>query len=363
MSIPRWITTAGLLGTINEREQYTKTLSVDDSDSLTFSVIAGALPPGLILSDAGTISGFPLEVSKRTEYQFVVRATDGTYNVDSTFKLIVEGSDAPVWSTPAGQIGTVRDGDYFRFQLEAIDSDSDIKSYSIIDGLLPPALSLDTNTGLITGVTLPVQQVDFDSSQIGYSGQPYDTVVFDQSARSGSIDANYEFTVRVSDGISHSDRTFSLFVEGLSSLPKADNTTITADTTSTFADSDEIRDLYFVQPAGSLGEYKHQNYAVIHIDVVDPGDYLEYSGDTTITYSLDSGTLPPGLSLNSTTGEIYGTIGYSQATTTTYNFTVSALKSSIYFLDSVYSRDYSITILGEAYNDITWDTTIKEIQI
>lgn len=339
MSIPRWITAAGLLGTINEREQYTNTLEVDDSDPLTFSVIAGALPPGLILSDAGTISGFPLEVSKRTESQFVVRASDGTYSVDNTFKLIVEGSDAPVWSTPAGQIGTVNDGDFFRFQLEATDSDSDIKSYSIIDGSLPSSLSLDTSTGLITGVI--VQQVDSDSS----------------------IDGDYEFTVRVSDGISHSDRTFSILVTALSSLPKADNTTNTADTTSIFADSDEISDLYFVQPAGSLGEYKHQNYAVIHIDVVDPGDYLEYSGDTTITYSIDSGTLPPGLSLSSTTGEIYGTIAYSQATTTTYNFTVSVLKSSIYFLDSVYTRDYSITILGEGYNDITWDTTIKEIQI
>lgn len=363
MAIPKWTTTAGLLGTIDERIAYNYTLQATDTDgdTLTYSVIAGNLPSGLTLSSGGVISGVPLEVARRTEKQFVVRASDGTNKVDRTFKLIVEGSDAPTWSTAAGSLGTFRDGDYVSYQLLAVDSDSDIQSYRLINGELPPSITLNKKTGLLSGVILPVPEVDFDSSQIGLSGQPFDTDAFDLSQRSGAIDKNYEFTVRVSDGISYSDRIFSMYVEGLSSLANASTTSVTADTTTITADADEIRPLYFVQPAGSLGSFRHENYAIIHVDVVDPGDYLEYSGDTTITYSISSGSLPPGLSLNTSTGEIYGIIAYSPNVQTTYSFTVTALKSSLYFLDSEYSRNYSITILGEGYNKISWVSNIKEL--
>jgi hypothetical protein len=365
MAIPKWHTSAGLLDTVDERVAYTRSLSASDGDgdSLSFSVIAGSLPKGLILSTGGVISGFPLEVAKRTEYQFVVRATDTSDVADRTFKIIVEGSDAPTWTTAEGQIGTARDGDYFSYQLLASDSDSDIKSYKIIEGILPPAMTMDENTGFISGVTLPVQQQDFDSSQVGHDGQPYDTVVYDQATRSGAIDKFYEFTVRVSDGISHADRKFKIFVEALASLPRGDTTDVTADSDTVFADSDEVRALYFVQPAGSLGQYRHQNYQIIHIDAIDPGDYLEYSGDTTVSYAITSGSLPPGMSINTTTGEIYGTIAYSQEVETTYSFTVTATKSSSLFIDSAYSRNYSITVLGESYNDISWTTDVKEMEI
>jgi len=363
MAIPKWTTTAGLLGTIDERVEYSYTLQAGDTDgdTLTYSIIAGNLPRGLTLSNGGVISGVPLEVGRRTESQFVVRASDGTNKVDRTFKLIVEGSDAPVWSTASGSLGTFRDGDYVSYQLLATDSDSDISSYKIIDGYLPPNVSLNKKTGLLSGVIFPVQQVDFDSSEIGLSGQAFDTDAFDLSQRSGAIDKNYEFTVRVSDGISYSDRTFSMFVQGLSSIADASTSSITADTTTLTADADEIRPLYFVQPAGSLGSFRHENYAIIHIDVVDPGDYLEYSGDTTITYSISSGSLPPGLALNSSTGEIYGVISYSPNVETVYSFTVSVLKSSAFFLDTTYTRNYSITILGEGYNKISWVTNLKEL--
>ena len=45
---------------------------------------------------------------------------------------------------------------------------------------------------------------------------------------------------------------------------------------------------------------------------------------STITYTLTSGSLPPGLSLNSTTGAITGTAPSVGASGTTYNFTVEA---------------------------------------
>jgi hypothetical protein len=365
MATPKWHTTAGLLDTVEERVAYTRTLSASDrdGDNLSFKVIAGNLPGGLILSESGVISGFPLEVKRRTEYQFVVRATDSSNVNDRTFKIVVVGEDAPTWTTSAGQIGTVRDGDYFSFQLQASDTDSDIKSYEIVEGYLPDSLTLDEDSGFISGVTLPVQQQDYDSTEVGFDGQAYDTVIYDQENRSGSIDAFYEFTVRVSDGISHADRKFKIFVEGLSSLPRGDTTTVTADTEEKTADIDEIRDLYFVQPAGSLGRFKHDNYQVIKIDVVDPGDYLEYSGDTTLSFSISAGTLPAGLAIDTKTGKLYGNLTYQTENEKTYTFTVKATKASSFFIDSEYTREYSITVLGEGYNDITWDTSQKELDL
>ena len=360
MAIPKWSTASGTIATIEEAVDYTTSLVATDTDgdTLTYSKIAGTLPNGLYLSTAGVISGRPLEVGKRTENEFVVRVTDGTYKVDRTFKLIVEGSDAPIWTTSAGTLGTYTDGDYLYYQLQASDNDTDIKFYKVVGGALPPNVTLDTQTGLLSGVIQPANIADFDSSQIGFDNGEFDTDDFDLFIISGSIDKYYEFTVRVSDGISYSDRTFNVFVQGLNSLvTTSDMDTITADTTSVSSDEGDVRALYFVQNAGRLATVRHQNYYVIHVDVEDPGDSLNYIGDTTVSYEISSGSLPPGLAISSTSGEIYGDIPYIQSSETTYTFTVKATKSSSFYPDSSYFREFNILVQGEAYNAIEWTRT------
>ena len=161
MAQPTWITPAGILAEINEGESYTQVLVANDIDytnlsadatdiscdsnkgttdgylPLVFSVIAGQLPIGLELSTGGTISGTPSEVKIRTEKQFVVRATNGIESADQTFTLFVEGSDAPTWTTAAGSLGTIADGQFFNFQLEASDTDGDIKFYRFVFCIRP----------------------------------------------------------------------------------------------------------------------------------------------------------------------------------------------------------------------------------
>lgn len=61
------------------------------------------------------------------------------------------------------------------------------------------------------------------------------------------------------------------------------------------------------------------------------------TGDGTITYSVTSGSLPTGLSLNSNTGVISGT---TNSTTATYNFTITASDSQ----NQTASRSFSITV-------------------
>lgn len=365
MAKPIWTTPAGTLAEIDEGVSYTKQLVATDADadSLTYSIIAGSLPSGLELSNSGVITGTPNEVSIRTEREFVVRVTDGNDYVDRTFKLFVQGSDAPIWTTPSGSLGTIADGQFFTFQLEASDSDGDIRSYKIKSGNLPDDIILNSTTGLLSGVVQPVALESLDSTQIGWDAVAFDnTQYFDQIIRLGSVDTNYEFVVEVSDGINRVDRAFSIFVKG-TSIIKADTLETTTDTTTITADASDIRGIIFVQPAGLLATIKHQNYNIVKIDVIDPDETLGLAGITTTRFSLESGTLPTGMELDTLTGELYGVVPTFQVSETTFTFTIRVTKSVEGYEDSIAERQYSIVVQGAGYGQITWDTDVEEIYI
>ena len=372
MAIPIWTSSAGVIAEIDEGVAYSNTLTAVDSDDdiLTFSVVAGSLPDGLVLSTAGVISGTPDEVSKRTEKKFVVRVTDGSSSVDRTFTLFVNGADAPVWGTDAGSLGIVQDGLYVDKQLVATDADDNIKFYKVIEGSLPPALELNEETGRLTGVIDPIELASYDSTNTGFDAVAWDTTQpWDLIVRSGSVDRLWEFTVRVSDGVAHSDRVFSLDVRGRS-IHKADTTKVLADANGITADVSDARGLYFVQDSGSLATLTHSNYHIVKIDIKDPDDALGLSGGNTITYSvldqnLDSTTssLPPGMSLDYATGELYGNVPYILDAETTYNFSLRAEKTNPLFGLQFVERQFAITIRGANYGAISWNTVDRELII
>ena len=165
MARPKWLTKAGNLGVIVEREFYRLPLEVSDPDNepITFSLVGGTLPRGITLGSSGTIEGTPFvrtfsvvgvpaEVSEDVESTFVVRATTQTGDVsDRTFTLTVSGQDAPRIATSIDTLGEVLDGEYFEYRLLAIDPDEDTLRWSIKDGELPPGLTLDPVTGVISG--------------------------------------------------------------------------------------------------------------------------------------------------------------------------------------------------------------------
>jgi len=338
MAKPQWKTTAGSLATIDERVTYSKRLVADEptGQSLTFSKIAGDLPPGITLSTAGVLAGVPLEVDRRKQYKFVVRATDGTHSADRTFDLVVEGNDGPTWTTPAGNILTVNDGEYVNYQLEATDLDDNIKGYRIKSGALPASLKLNKLTGKITGVVALLS----DSTQV------------------------YTFTVEVNDGVKYVDRQFTITFTNLGLPPRADTTDVRADSESVTTDKSNITELYWLQPANSvIGRIKHQNYNVVMVDVFDPGDITALSGETKLTYSISAGSLPTGMSISATSGEIYGTTPLLYDAVTTFTFTVQVVKSSpLFAASSTFTRQFKIEVLGQGFNEITWGT-FKELEI
>ncbi len=366
MAKPLWTTNAGSLGSIDEGVFFSQQLIATDSDgdNVTYSYLAGNLPAGIQVKSNGFIEGTPTEVGFRTESTFVVRATAGSDVADRTFTLFVEGSDAPTWTTGAGQIANLFDGTYLDFQLQAADSDNDIKSYKVIAGELPPGITLLEETGQLRGVSLPVDVELFDSSQVGWDGVEWDeTQLWDFTPGFGSITKSYEFTIRVSDGATFTDRTFSIGVSGAGK--KASSEEVRTDTTLASADAtDDIRPLHFTTEA-DLGDFEHENYYIITIDIVDPDDALQQSGDVKVVYEITAGTLPTGLTVDYETGEIYGNLPRSINALTTYTFTIGATKrsDSSSFIEQTFTREFTMRVRGVGYDTITFSPVVEEINL
>jgi hypothetical protein len=89
----------------------------------------------------------------------------------------------------------------------------------------------------------------------------------------------------------------------------------------------------WVTASGSLGNFSEQTtISTITLSATDP------EGGS-VSYEIQSGSLPPGLSLNSSNGEITGTLSTDRTGTTTTNFVIRAFDSS----SNTASRSFSIT--------------------
>lgn len=91
--------------------------------------------------------------------------------------------------------------------------------------------------------------------------------------------------------------------------------------------------------AGSLGTFNEQVSVSVSVNATDP--------DSTITYALASGsTLPSGVTLNSSTGLISGTLP-DIATDTTYTFTINASDGANAAIPRTFSINSIATITAE----------------
>ena len=180
----------------------------------------------------------------------------------------------PVWTTAAGSLGTFAEQINATIYALSVSDDSTI-TYSLTNGSsLPSGVTL-SSAGVISG-TLP----DISSN------------------------TTYTFTVNATDGLNPTiSRTFSF----ISNAAPVWNTT-----------------------AGSLGSYL--NNTSISLSALSATD------TDTVTYTLASGSsLPSGITLNSSTGVISGTLP-TVSSDTIYNFTINANDGV-----NVVPRSFSIT--------------------
>ena len=356
-----WITPAGSLGLLTERISIDISLQATTnlSATVTYSLIAGSLPRGMKLIN-GAIKGSPTEVRVYTNNRFVIRASDGVDIEDRTFSIAVDGSDRPIWLTNEGFLNVgpaeayfVLDNSPVNFQLEARDTDviaGDILEFYLIPngGLLPPGLSL-SKTGLISGFTDPVFAVEYTlETSGGYDTTPldifpidfvearsngfdtflYDTVTFDYNEPSRTprrLSRIYNFVVAITDGVYTENRLFKIYVVTEEFL-QADNSIVQVDTNIFQADASSDRVPIWITNS-DLGRFRANNYVTIFLDVYDPPTL---SG--AITYFLlptnpDNSTseLPPGMALDSVTGEVAGSVPHQARISRTYTFTIRAV--------------------------------------
>ena len=371
MATPVWTTTAGKIATIDEQVAYSLQLEANTSDStaITYSVIAGSLPAGMQVTSTGLLTGTPAEVAKRTLYTFVVRATAGTTITDRTFSLDVQGADTPTFTTASGQlllddstsVGLywVIDGSSVSLQMQATDTDTRAGQslvYDIVQGSLPPGVTM-SKSGLISGIVELTEDQRY-GERGGYDdGSPEDQWdgTFDRTITSKSISKNFDFIVRVSDGTSFVDQNNNIFVYS-ADFWRVSNTAITIDAT-VVQDSPLTMDLSgnrrpVFRTGSDLGTFRHDNALVIKIDVED---FDPLQGD--LEYSVQSGSLPTGVSIDVNSGELYGTLDRQSAVEQTYNFTIRANRVVTTGVNVFTDQAFTMKVIGEIDIGIAFTTS------
>jgi len=360
-----WSRSSGVtLATLQERQTTTLTLPLGEPSAIV-SHISGELPAGMRL-ESNQIVGTPFQVARETTYTFVLRATyNGSVN-DRTYKIIVQGADEPTWTTPGDLLPVGIAGQYFildsapiDFQLEAIDYDTSAGQtleYFIGSraGELPPGIQLTTD-GRLIGIVDPILAIEkaqaagfYDDapydyqlksgydwsvrSNNGFDSYFYDTTTYDLSIPTRSpkkLNRYYQFTVSVSDGDTVTDRTFRIYVVG-DDFFRADTTVMQVGTGTFTADVTHVRTPIWITPS-DFGFRRANNYVTLKLDIIDPNTLTGV-----VVYNMasknDDGSdsiLPPGLTLDSTTGEIGGYTPYQPAVTKEYKFTVNARRIEV----------------------------------
>ena len=366
MAKPVWTTTAGSLGIIQERTTQSFTLSATDATS--FSLISGSLPGGLRLENSN-ILGTPFEVSDTRTSEFVIRASNEEGSIDRTFTLTVEGEDAPFWLTPEGTLPVGPQGEYFilnrsivDYQLSANDTDlldGEVLEYYLDDlfGELPPGLTLDKN-GKLSGIIEAELTIDYKASSTNYDRQQFDLFPYDYGGGddgSGApkyLNRFYEFFVTVSDGVTRARRRFRIFVVNEQNF-RADTLAIQTDTETFISSATYLRTPLWLT-TGNLGIKRANNFITIPLEVYDPN---KFSG--TVTYELINNSdstesiLPPGMTLDTSEGVLFGKVPYQPAVTETYTFTIQIKRQDAYSSESVvHARQFILKIQGEVDSTI-----------
>ena len=153
-----------------------------------------------------------------------------------------------IWLTPAGDLGVIPELEYYEKQFDAYNSEGGAVTYKVTAGSLPAGLTL-SSSGLLSGIP--------DSVTIGTA---------------------FTFAVRATNGVIVTDRTFSLTVTN-NVIPQ-------------------------LKPdSGSLGDYFITDYIDLQL-YTEPTD-PDPAASLPMVFTLQSGTLPPGLTL-STDGKLLG---------------------------------------------------------
>ena len=178
--------------------------------------------------------------------------------------------------------------------------------------------------------------------------------IYDQTVTTKSVSKNFDFIVRVSDGTSFVDQNNSIFVYS-ADFWRVSNSVITIDATEidnsplTMDLSANRRPVF--RTGSDLGTFRHDNAVVIKIDVED---FDPLQGD--LEYSIVSGSLPSGVSIDLNSGELHGTLARQSAVETTFNFTVRANRVVSTGVNVFSDQAFTMKVIGEIDIGIAFTT-------
>ena len=327
--IPEFTTPIGSFGITNTA---TFTGAISGTELVVTNIASGTLSNGMVLRGTNIAQGTTI-VSTGT-------AAGGTGN------YTVNISQSNLGATITGWIGTYYDGDLVDLPFDYTSQDPDETiTVRLVSGELPLGLTLST-AGRLYGYIEPAANVNqvpgYDETQI--DTVPYDFVV-------SAINKNYQFTLEVTDGKSSSLRTFTIFVYNKNDLT-ADNSIITSDNTFVTADQIVDRNPFLVNAEPSfLGRVRSDNYFAYQFRA---NDYD--TADLTYSIEVNQGEgLPPGLTLDPTTGWYYGYIPDQGLLEVTYSFNITVSQTDS---PTIVSQPYpfTLTIVGITDSECTWVT-------
>jgi Putative Ig domain len=349
---------------------------------------------------AGTLVGVPTITSAKLidqsiTYNFSVRATNGLGHIrDRSFSLtltdvsgpVIEPSSPTLPGTQTVYLGAVFDGQFYREQLTVTELNPNASiQWSVVNGSLPTGTKLDSN-GLISGYIIPLQLVG-SYGPAGYDGdlvdpasgtiiqqQEYDLGPYEFGQQTQSI--SYNFTVQAYDGANYDLRTYTISVLSRSGFT-ADSEDIINNTNVT-VDASNIYAPIITNAVTTLAAVRQGSYYAFKVEGFDfQGDELtyylsDYAGtfdceilgvddgfdyDPFDNYNLNIGTTTtalPGLTLDESTGWVYGQISPQSQALLNYSFGIYCTKTRHGSVIPSNTIIFTLPVLGDINNTIKW---------
>lgn len=318
-------------------------------------VYSGALPDGLVLDSAtGTITGTPTTAGG---YAFTLRVTDG---INQTADYLLAGTIAD--NLTLSYSGSLAGTATAPMSLTAVRAGGTAPFvYSEVEAM-PPGLSLNPDTGAITGTPTAASSAFINvtvTDAYGFTCVPATTLTFDIAARPslsgtlprGMVGKAYSAGFTVSDG----HAPFSWFATQLpaglacdsgtgviSGTPTASNDSLvsTARATDTYGAFATRSQIISLAPALAISGSYATNVARTSAFSFAPS---VTGGWPAYTFAISAGALPTGLSLNGSTGVISGTCTAQGAFTATLRVTDADGSTATMAFNVTVAGDLSMT--------------------